>query len=307
MAGRILIIRGGAIGDFILTLPAIGLIRQNLPEARIEILGYSGIASLALSPEYADAVHSIEYGPLARFFSRRPTLDPEMVNFFTGYQQIISYLYDPDGIFEGNLRTAGVKNLLTGPGKLSDDIHAIQQLARPLEKLAFFLEEKAASFSPSSADLEAAASTLDSVPSPFIALHPGSGGKKKNWSIENWQQLIRDLQDQGRSILLVGGEADDAQLGLLAEQFQLPLAKDLPLRILGAVLSRSHLFVGHDSGISHLAAAAGARCILLFGPTDPDIWGPQNPNVEIVVSPDGMMEGIPFEQVAAKLQAVLSE
>jgi heptosyltransferase-3 len=46
-------------------------------------------------------------------------------------------------------------------------------------------------------------------------------------------------------------------------------------------------FIGHDSGISHLAAAAGARCIVLFGPTDAKVWAPQNDNVTVLLAPDG--------------------
>ena len=303
MPGRILVIRGGAIGDFILTLPAIGLIRQNLPETRIEILGYPGVTQLALGPEYADAVHSIEYAPLAKFFSRKPELDPAMVEFFTSYHQIISYLYDPDAIFETNLRTAGVKNLLVGPGKLTDDIHAVHQLARPLEKLAFFLEEAAPRFLPSEADRTAAKSHRSS--NGFIALHPGSGGKKKVWPVENWMKLISFLQEAGHPLLLVGGEADEASVAAIHKQFGLPLANDLPLRTLGALLAECRLFIGHDSGISHLAAAAGANCLLLFGPTDPDIWAPLNEGVEIVQSTDGSMDSISVETVITRAQALL--
>lgn len=50
--------------------------------------------------------------------------------------------------------------------------------------------------------------------------------------------------------------------------------KNLPLPHLAGVLEHS-IFIGHDSGISHLAAAARANCILLFGPTDPNVWAPE--------------------------------
>ena len=79
---RILAIRGGAIGDFILTLPALRLLRENFAHCGLEILGYPHIASIALhcgpatGSTYADAIHSIEFGPLSGFFARRGTLDP---------------------------------------------------------------------------------------------------------------------------------------------------------------------------------------------------------------------------------------
>src|SRR4051794_33100813 len=128
MAGRILVIRGGAIGDFILTLPAIALLREAFPSAQIEILGYKHIIALAEMSGYADATRSIEYGPLATFFTRDGELAPELVEYFSGFQQVVSYLFDPDEIFANNLKRAGVRNLLVGPGRLSDQEHAARQL-----------------------------------------------------------------------------------------------------------------------------------------------------------------------------------
>ena len=62
---RILVIRGGAIGDFILTLPALKAFRDARPQAHMEILGYKHIAVIAENRFYAQAVRSIEYGALA--------------------------------------------------------------------------------------------------------------------------------------------------------------------------------------------------------------------------------------------------
>ena len=67
---RILVIRGGAIGDFILTLPALELLREAFRDAHIEILGYKHIVALAERRFYANAMRSIEYGALASFFAR---------------------------------------------------------------------------------------------------------------------------------------------------------------------------------------------------------------------------------------------
>jgi heptosyltransferase-2 len=60
-------------------------------------------------------------------------------------------------------------------------------------------------------------------------------------------------------------------------------AQGLPLPQLAALLEQS-TFIGHDSGISHLAAAAGARCFLLFGPTDPKVWAPQNTSARVLLA-----------------------
>lgn len=297
MSGRILVIRGGAIGDFILTMPAIRLLRESFPEAQIEILGYPAITALARDVYHADATHSIEYGPLAGFFSRRPALEPELAAFFANFHQIVSYLYDPDRIFETNLRRTGVKNLLSGPGKLTDEIHAVHQLARPLERLALFLEDPCAHFFPTVQDEAAAAVFLRRTNRPFVAIHPGSGSSRKNWPLERWSELIPQIQKAGVQVLLTAGEADEVIAGSLEERFSTVVARHLPLRTLGAILSRATLYIGNDSGISHLAAASGCRCILLFGPTDPDIWAPQNPGVTVIRSPNSEMDAIDIAHV----------
>ena len=109
-------------------------------------------------------------------------------------------------------------------------------------------------------------------------------------------------------MLIAGGEADDAPLALLAESCAgLPIlwARDLPLPVLAAALSRVRLFLGHDSGISHLAAAAGARCLLLFGPTDPDVWAPANETVEVLAAPGGDLASLPVAAVWERARALL--
>src|SRR5438094_3339411 len=115
---RILVIRGGAIGDFILTLPTLKALRDACPHAYIEILGYRHIAALAENRFYAQAVRSIEYGPLSSFFAKNSELPAELANYFASFDLIISYLFDPDRIFENNLRRCRVENLLRGPAKI---------------------------------------------------------------------------------------------------------------------------------------------------------------------------------------------
>ncbi len=130
---RILVIRGGAIGDFILTLPALKVLRDAYPRAHIEILGYKHIAVLVENRFYAQVVRSIEYGPLSSFFAKNSELPPELANYFGSFDLIISYLYDPDEIFENNLRQCGVERLIRGPATIDEREHASRQLARPLK------------------------------------------------------------------------------------------------------------------------------------------------------------------------------
>lgn len=310
MKPRLLVIRGGAIGDFILTLPALRLLRENFPGAQLEILGYEHIIALAHGRFYAQSIRSIEYGPMAGFFIPRSDLAADLAEYFASFQQVVSYLFDPDGFFAANLRRAGVKNFLPAYVKIDDSQHAARQLAQPLEKLALFLEDPAARVHPSEEDRAFAREFLGASAQPVIALHPGSGGARKNWPAENWAALARQLAAHASRprLLIVGGEADAAPLAALRSALaETPLlfARALPLPQLAAVLERCRLFLGHDSGISHLAAAVEAPCLLLFGPTDPAVWAPQNAGVRIVPAPDGNLAHLSVAEVRAAAETLL--
>jgi heptosyltransferase-3 len=307
---RILVIRGGAIGDFILTLPALKALREARPQAHMEILGYKHISVLAEDRFYAQAVRSIEYGPLARFFAPDSELPAELADYFAGFDLIVSYLYDPDLIFETNLRRCGVQNLICGPARIVENAgHAARQLARPVEQLGIKVVDLTERIFPSIEDREFAREFLASMPQPIIAIHPGTGSQAKNWPLENWIGLFspRSRSADLERLVMISGEADEAQTDQLEREWKnrnVRFARNLPLPRLAAVLERS-IFIGHDSGISHLAAAVGANCILLFGPTDPNVWAPRNENVRVLSAPDGRLSDLQIETVEAALAAAL--
>ena len=238
---RILVIRGGAIGDFILTLPTLKALRAAYPYAHLEILGYKHIAVLAENRFYAQAVRSIEYGALASFFAKNSKLPPELANYFASFDLIISYLYDPDGIFENNLRRCGVENLIRGPAKVDNREHAARQLARPLEELGLRAGDSAPRIYHSTENRRLAEDFLRGVPRPILAIHPGSGSETKNWPIQNWIELGNDVlgSDKFRgSLVVVSGEADEERLRRLEMAW-----RDKPVRLTSysRVLVRSPL------------------------------------------------------------------
>jgi heptosyltransferase-3 len=307
---RILVIRGGAIGDFILTLPALKALRDAWPDAHLEILGYKHIAVLAEKRFYAQVARSIEYGPLARFFARNAELPVELADYFATFDLIVSYLYDPDQIFETNLRRCGVENLICGPARIVEDAgHAARQLARPIEALGIGVVDLAEKIFPTVKDRKFAREFLGSMPQPILAIHPGSGSQAKNWPLENWIGLFSPgsrFADLER-VLVISGEADNSQTDELEREWKnrdVRFARNLPLPHVAAALERA-IFIGHDSGISHLAAAAGANCILLFGPTDPDVWAPKNGNVQILRTPNAKLSDLSIQEVRTALAAAL--
>jgi heptosyltransferase-2 len=305
---RILVIRGGAIGDFILTLPALKALRDAYPDAHIEILGHKHIAALIEDRFYARRVRSIESALLSRFFAKDADLPAEIATYFAEFDLIVTYLYDPDLIFETNLRRSGVQKIVRGPEKIENSSHASCQLGRPVEELGLPISDFAPKLYPSSEDRLRAWEFLAELNTPVVAFHPGSGSDEKNWPLQNWIELGNHvLGNLAGSLVIVSGEADEDQIRQLESIWQNPrvrFAKHLPLPDLAAALENT-IFVGHDSGIPHLAAAAGARCILLFGPTDPAVWAPLNEKARVIRAPNGNLRRLGVDLIRAALDQEL--
>jgi heptosyltransferase-3 len=281
-----LVVRGGAIGDFILTLPAICSLREVFPEAELDVLANRQVAPIALDAVKIGELAFLDDPAFAPFFASEEGTNED---YFKRYDLVVSYLHDPEKIFETNVRAGGVEDFLVGPAKIGDGSHATEQLVQPLREFGIQITDFAPRLKIGASARRQAQSRLGA---PFlIAIHPGSGSARKNWPIANWIRLISDLLNRGVQITLVGGEADREQIAALRDQFRkdpLSFAIDWPLRELGALVADT-IFIGHDSGISHLAAASGARSLLLFGPTDPKIWEPRNDNARVLLAPNGAL------------------
>jgi heptosyltransferase III len=307
--GRILVIRGGAIGDFILTLPAISALRRQFPQAHLEVLGYPHIAQLAMVGGLVDRVQSIEAGPLAGFFARGGRLAEDLVDYFAEFDLILSYLYDPDGIFRTNVGLCTSAQFLTGLHRPDEaaGLHATKVYLQPLERLAIFDADPVPRLA-----LRPRPSALNPQPaarSP-LALHPGSGSDRKNWPEPKWAELLGHLTDAtDADLLVVGGEAEGERLQRLGASL-LParsqVAQSLPLAELAHRLAGCRAFIGHDSGISHLAAAVGLPCLVLWGDTAEGIWRPPGERVVVLRHPDGLAS-LPVEAVAEQVRGLLVE
>ena len=309
-AGRILVIRGGAIGDFILTLPALRAIREAFPQAKVEILGYPKIADLACFAGLADDAKAIEAPALAGFFAAEGNLDEDWMEYFGRFDVVLSYLYDPDRIFQNNIRRCLRANLendadaktftfIQGHHRPDEDgnVHAAEVLLEPLKQLAVF----AADGRP---QIRIPRRTSDCNRS-WLALHPGSGGLSKNWPIESWRQLIAQIQAKTNwNLLLVGGEAERETFQRLEptlDNSRSRLEFCAPLPQLASLLAECGGFIGHDSGISHLAAAVGLPGLVLWGESKETVWRPRSDRFILVRHENGL-RNLPVGQVFSQLR-----
>ena len=282
---RILVIRGGAIGDFILTLPALRLLRDTVSGCHIEVIGYPAIAALAQAAGLADAVRSLEHRTMAPLFAKNAPIDEALADHLRSFNLVVSFLYDPDGLFRASLERVGVKTLIEcSPRVQPDGPHASRQLAQGLEKIAMFLEDE---------HLQRAHFQRHLDGTRRVAIHPGSGSPKKNWPLQHWLQVAESLTDA--EVVFITGEAEEERGVEIPARFTRWHAR--PLVELAARLSTCAAFLGHDSGISHLAAACGVPSLLLFGPTDPAIWAPPQPWVTVLRGEDGTLASLDDSQV----------
>jgi heptosyltransferase-3 len=122
-----------------------------------------------------------------------------------------------------------------------------------------------------------------------VIIHPGSGGNPKCWPRERYFALAERLSAAGQAVLVLCGPAESPELrvrieGFMQERPGMAMVFDADLAVVAGLAAECGLYVGNDSGITHLAAAAGAPVIALFGPTDPALWAPRGANVRVIAA-----------------------
>jgi ADP-heptose:LPS heptosyltransferase len=277
---NILVLRGGALGDFIVTIPTLLALGHHWPDARIELAGNATAAELAQARGWLHAVHSQHEARWSALYSDEP-LPPDFAAWLDRFDAVISYWPDPDGVLARRFPIRPTQQFVAAPAMPTLAPAARHYLAA-LRHLGVDVAD-APDFIPL---VNAYPAQLAGRPRP-IAVHPGSGSPRKNWPAERWLEVIAAIADP---VLLIVGEAERERwtperqpaVRELVASGRVRLAINLPLEPLIAELSACRGFAGHDSGISHLAAACGVPCVLLFGPTDPTLWAPPMDHVRVL-------------------------
>ena len=304
-APRFLLLRGGAIGDFIATLPVLQALRAQWPAATIEIWGYPHIAELAVAAGWAQSVVSLDRAEMARFFVPEPQFTDAQVAAVRSFDLIFNYLHDPVGQVRSNLLLAGAKQVLSGSPIVKRG-HAVPFLLEPLQALALYDTELVPTLD-WPADRRAAgrerlrALGLRGRP---VAVHPGSGSPSKNWPVERFVDILRRLRANHSEVVAILGEADVAEAAVLARELpDLPVLEGLTLVELAATLAECRAYLGNDSGITHVAAAVGLPVTALFGPSDADVWAPRGRGgANVLRAPEGELERLAVAAVWAALE-----
>ncbi len=306
---RILVIRQGAIGDVVVTLPTLAVLREHHVDSHIEVAGKKGVIEIARSPRHADAtVPSGRVLPLDMYRDEGP-LPPSVTDYYAGFDLVLAYMSDPAGTVARRMEAAGAGRVVSlQPFPRGVGTHAADYSARILEPLGIappypMVPELVI---PRAAAAKAA-ELLEryAYGRPVAAVHPRVWGVK-GWESARFVELARTLERRHGMVTLwlVGPQEEQYVPTLRFLGARGVFVAGLTLIEAAALLARCNLYVGCDTGISHLAAAAGADCIVLFGPTDPRVWAPRGRG-KVVVLKKGALDEIAPADVEAAAEDVL--
>lgn len=118
---------------------------------------------------------------------------------------------------------------------------------------------------------------------PIVLIHPGSGSRRKCVNPEVLALAMEQFQREDMRLLILEGPADrEFVAGLSNLVPTVPVIAEGDLSIVACLLARSVLYIGNDSGMTHLAAVLAVPTIALFGPTDPERWAPRGSHVSVL-------------------------
>jgi ADP-heptose:LPS heptosyltransferase len=277
-AARTLVIFPGALGDLICAVPAIRAIGRRNPDASLELMARAELARLAAGRIAGIARgHSIDSPEVGAMFRAGGGHDEAARAFFGGFGAVHSFFASADARYRAELSdaTRGAQ-ISFHPFRPEHDGHVGAAYLRSVGGRCEDLDQDMdSSITLLESDLAAARQVLSRTglePARYLMILPGSGARAKNWPPERFVDLAGSLLEPMRSLVVLG-PAEEA-LGDTFRKEKLCVERGLGLPTVAALARMSAAFVGNDSGVSHLAAAAGARGVVIFGPTDPRRWRP---------------------------------
>jgi heptosyltransferase-3 len=286
---NVFIHHNGALGDILLSLPAIETLRR--PHDRVHLAAREDVAVFLKEFGFISGGLRSDGRLFLSLFT--DSADNSIKEFVARFDAI--YVFTPD---ENCQLAAGIRSLF-------EEARVIRTLPPPEAGMhvADYRSEQVGQFEESSlypllavprnhretAELILRKGGYD-CKRPLVAVHPGSGGKKKRWPIERFLEVMRRLRtDIDCFLIIFSGPAEDRELRKEIESCAEGLKNDsiiiadAGLATVASLLSLCDLYLGNDSGITHLASfTACGKIIALFGPTDPLLWAPKSDRCSVI-------------------------
>ncbi|WP_447979603.1 glycosyltransferase family 9 protein [Candidatus Nitrospira bockiana] len=284
----VLLIHPGSLGDILLALPAVRAVREKFPRHVLTLLAAAEPARLLQACGEVDAVYPLEGPLLAGLLEDTGEVAPVLADRLRRCELAVCWLEGRDGALQRGLKRVGVKQACVGSPHGSG-CRAVHQSDRFLELLPFKSDS-----GPVGRPLrlpvlvrQAGRQELErrgASSRPVVMLHPGSGSRHKCAPPDIFASLVRGANTAGATPLLIGGPADDEAVARVSEALHegVNVVQGLPLMTMAGLLAAADLYVGNDSGLTHLAAAFAVPTIALFGPTKVDRWAPRGPKVTVL-------------------------
>jgi len=295
---RILIIHPGTLGDVLLALPAIRGVTRRVPGQECVLLARKEIGMLLKEYGVVDQALDLD-GPVFHDLLHDSSIRHSGADhILQNCTHVVAWLHDQEKQLSRKLERFGIRHSWIGSPH-DRKLQAVHQAARFCEILGVgtndigepdclltsHLGVREGCMKKSKANREKGDSK------ECLVIHPGSGSLHKCLSPERLGSIIHQLAGgkKERKMVMVQGPADETMVSLLNPLIggvAFGILQDKTLIEVARVLQESHVFLGHDSGVTHLAAALGVPTVALFGPTDPERWAPKGQHVKIVRGPD---------------------
>lgn len=277
---RSLVIFPGALGDFLCFLPALGFLSQG---NRVDLLAHSEFADL-VPPTVK--VGSLERYEISRLFVSGAAEEGRLRDFFGAYSSILSWMGSGQSTFVRELHQLSRGRAHVFPFqpppliRLHQSEYYLACIGNPplgATNLEIHLRPDALAWS----ERYWQQNFLEDK--PVLALAPGSGAREKNWPLPSFRAVSDWWHRQtSGAVVVILGPVEEATGDYTALSQGAAVARSLDLGKLAALLARSDLYLGNDSGVSHLAAALGVATVALFGPSPVARWAPRGKNVTVV-------------------------
>lgn len=285
----IVLIHPGGLGDVLLAVPAMVRLRTRFPNHQLMLCAEDQVARLLLACRIIDAWASVHGRNCSDLFAGAGSITGEMQTWMEDCDLAIGWTQDLDGKLTETFKAAGAREVIVS-SPFSTAIRSAHQCDRFLEAINEAPCERGGEVLLTVTELlhRLGQACLEGVSlvngQPLAVIHPGSGSPHKCVESETLASVVIALQVSGATPVILEGPADRKPVEHLLRSCPNPpiVLKGLDLLTVAGLLAQARLFVGQDSGVTHMAGLMGIRTVAIFGPTDPARWAPRGTHVTVV-------------------------